>query len=212
MIITNSLAEKYAEWLTNNDDELLTQIHQSTSQNHAHAHMLSGHVQGMLLTFMSTLLNPHNILEIGTFTGYSALCLAKGLTVDGQLHTIEIREEDAKIAQENFNKSQYSKQLFLHIGNALEIIPTLNKTWDLIFIDADKTGYIKYYEMVLPLLNKNGLIIVDNILFHGQVLETDIKGKNAIAMDNFNKHIAQDTSVNKVLLTVRDGLLFIKKK
>lgn len=212
MNLINELAEAYAAKHTTNDDELLIQIHQSTIATHAHSHMLSGHVQGMLLTFISTLLKPKNILEIGTFTGYSALCLAKGLATNGELHTIELREDDAKIANENFSKSQYNKQLFLHIGNAINIIPTLNKNWDLVFIDADKTSYINYFEMVFPLLSSNGLIIVDNVLFHGQVLETPIKGKNAIAIDNFNKFIAANNYIDKVFLTIRDGLLFIKKK
>lgn len=212
MHIIHELAEAYAAKHTTNDDELLLQIHSSTTTIHPHSHMLSGHVQGMLLTFISSLLKPKYILEIGTFTGYSALCLAKGLATNGELHTIELRENDAIIASQNFSKSQYNKQLFLHIGNAIQIIPTLNKTWDLVFIDADKTNYINYFEMVFPLLSSNGLIIVDNVLFHGQVLETPVKGKNAIAIDNFNKYIANNNYVDKVFLTIRDGLLFVKKK
>jgi len=212
MELVNALAEKYASKITTQEDELLKEIHVSTYTHHAHAHMLSGHVQGQFLSLMSALIQPKYILEIGTFTGYSALCLAKGLSEKGELHTIEIREADATTAQENFSKSLYHKQLFLHQGNALNIIPTLNKTWDLIFIDADKTNYLAYYELVLPLLNKNGLIIIDNVLFHGQVLEENIKGKNAQAIDAFNNHIANDERVEKVLLTVRDGLLLLKKK
>lgn len=212
MELVNALAEKYASKITTQEDELLKEIHVSTYTHHAHAHMLSGHVQGQFLSLMSALIQPKYILEIGTFTGYSALCLAKGLSENGELHTIEIREADGITAQKNFSKSQYHKQLFLHQGNALNIIPTLNKTWDLIFIDADKTNYLAYYELVLPLLNKNGLIIIDNVLFHGQVLEENIKGKNAQAIDAFNNHIANDERVEKVLLTVRDGLLLLKKK
>jgi caffeoyl-CoA O-methyltransferase len=212
MNLVYELAENYAAAHTTNDDDLLKQIHHTTSTNHSHAHMLSSHVQGMLLTFISSLLKPKFILEIGTFTGYSALCLAKGLTTDGELHTIELREDDAIIAKQNFSKSHYYKQLFLHTGNAINIIPTLNKQWDLVFIDADKTNYINYFEMVFPFLSSNGLIIVDNVLFHGQVLESPVKGKNAIAIDNFNKHIANNNNIDKVFLTIRDGLFFIKKK
>lgn len=212
MDLINPIAENYASDFTTKEDELLKKVHQQTIENHPRAHMISGHLQGQFLSFISNILQPKYILEIGTFTGYSALCLAKGLSEKGELHTIEIREADATTAQKNFSKSQYHKQLFLHQGNALNIIPTLNKIWDLIFIDADKTNYLAYYELVLPMLNKNGLIIIDNVLFHGQVLEENIKGKNAQAIDAFNNHIANDERVEKVLLTVRDGLLLLKKK
>jgi caffeoyl-CoA O-methyltransferase len=210
--LINPMAENYAAKLTTNDDALLQQVYQSTINNHPHAHMISGHVQGQFLALISSLLKPTYILEIGTFTGYSALCLAKGLQPNGELHTIELREEDAQTAQENFSQSAYSNQLFLHIGKAQNIIPTLQKKWDLVFIDADKTSYINYYELVLPLLNKNGIIIADNVLFHGQVLTEPLKGKNAIAIHNFNNHVNNDTRTEQVLLTIRDGLMMIKKK
>lgn len=212
MELVNIIAEKYAANHTSAEDALLQAIATDTQYNHAQAHMLSGHVQGQFLSFISKIHQPKRILEIGTFTGYSALCLAKGLHANGELHTIELREQDCQIAQQNFSKSLYKQQLFLHAGNALDIIPTLGKDWDLVFIDADKTGYIQYYEMVLPLLSKNGIIIADNVLFHGQVLEETIKGKNAKAVDAFNKHVANDDRVEQVVLTVRDGLLLIKKK
>lgn len=212
MQLVNDLAEQYAAKFTSPHDVLLQQIAEETLTNHAHAHMLSGKVQGQLLRFISTMLQPQNILEIGSFTGYSALCLAKGLQQNGQLHTIELRQEDAAITQQNFSKSKQAHQLFLHIGNALEIIPTLQQKWDLVFIDADKTNYINYYNLVLPQLNKNGIMIADNVLFHGDVLEENIKGKNAKAIHEFNKHIANDDRVEQVMLTVRDGLLLIKKK
>jgi caffeoyl-CoA O-methyltransferase len=204
-------AEKYVASFSSQEDELLQQINEQT-QLHAHAHMLSGQVQGNFLTLLSTLAKPKYILEIGTFTGYSALCLAKGLVPDGELHTIEIREEDAAIAKENFKKSKHAYQLNLHFGNALSIIPTLPYEWDIVFIDADKTAYIEYYEMIVPKLNKDGIIIADNVLFHGQVLEETIKGKNAIAIHAFNEHVANDNRTEKVLLTIRDGLSIIRKK
>jgi len=212
MELVSVLAEQYADRLTSQEDGLLREINEETTRLHPHAHMLSGHVQGKFLTFISTILRPVYILEIGTFTGYSALCLAEGLQKDGELHTIELREEDARTAQTNFSKSKHNKAIHLHTGNALEIIPQLPYTWDLVFIDADKTGYIDYYEMVLPRLSEGGLIIADNILFHGQVLEEPIKGKSAKAIDAFNQHIANDIRVEQLLLTVRDGLLLIKKK
>jgi predicted O-methyltransferase YrrM len=174
--------------------------------------MLSGHVQGKLLEFISTLMQPKYILEIGTFTGYSAICLAKGLQPDGELHTIELRTEDANICSKNFERSRLHKKIHLHVGNALDIIPKLPYLWDLVFIDADKPGYITYYEMVIQRLNNQGLIIADNVLFHGQVLEEPITGKSALAIDAFNRHVAADERTEQLMVTVRDGLLFIKKK
>jgi caffeoyl-CoA O-methyltransferase len=212
MELISEILEQYAASLTSSEDELLHAINQQTTTQHAHAHMLSGHVQGKLLEFISCMVQPKYILEIGTFTGYSALCLAKGLQKDGALHTIDIREEDVKTASENFSKSKYANRLFLHCGNALEIVPTLHYTWDLVFIDADKTSYIAYYDLVVPRLSERGIIIADNVLFHGQVLEQPVKGKNAKAIDAFNHHVAKDTRTEQVLLTIRDGLLLIKNK
>lgn len=212
MEIVHALAEQYAQLFTSNEDNFLSKINQQTVENHAHAHMLSGKVQGQFLSFISQILQPSTILEIGTFTGYSAIYLAKGLTANGVLHTIEIRPEDAKTAQENFSICENAQQLNLHLGNALEIIPTLNIEWDLVFIDADKTAYIDYYEMIVPRLSKRGIILADNVLFHGQVLDETIKGKNAKAIHAFNQHVANDERTNQVLLTIRDGILLIKKK
>jgi predicted O-methyltransferase YrrM len=212
MDLVHPLAEQYAATHTSPDNALLQTIQQETLQQHPHAHMLSSPVQGKFLSFISCFIQPKYILEIGTFTGYSALCLAEGLSAKGELHTIELRAADAITSQKNFNASNYAQQIFLHVGNAIDIIPTLHHTWDLVFIDADKTAYTEYYEMVLPRLSKNGLIIVDNVLFHGQVLEAELKNKNAKAIDQFNKLIALDERVEQVLVTVRDGLLLIKKK
>ena len=205
------LIQAYAEKYTSPEDNLLQQINQQT-QAHPHAHMLSGHIQGKLLELMSRLLKPRRILEIGTFTGYSALCLAKGLTADGKLHTIELREEDAGVAGENFNLSDANDKIILHTGNALQLIPALEEEWDLVFIDADKTGYIAYYNLVMPRLKKGGVILADNVFFHGEVLQPESKGKNAKAIQAFNEYIQQDDRVEQVLLTVRDGLMLIFKK
>ncbi|MCX6298812.1 MAG: class I SAM-dependent methyltransferase, partial [Bacteroidetes bacterium] len=142
----------------------------------------------------------------------SALCLANGLTDSGALHTIELREADAETAAHNFSKSTRNKQIHLHIGNALDIIPSLNFEWDLVFIDADKTAYIDYYELIVPRLSKKGMIIADNVLFHGQVLENPVTGKNAKAIQAFNEHVQADERTEQVLLTIRDGLVLIKKK
>ncbi|BAV08579.1 Predicted O-methyltransferase YrrM [Filimonas lacunae] len=204
--------EAYATACTSAEETVLEQINQQTYQHHAQPHMLSGHVQGKVLEFFSMMQKPRNILEIGTFTGYSAICLAKGLQAGGQLHTIELREADGQLALENFHKAKMNNIITLHIGNALDIIPTLPLEWDMVFIDADKVNYIAYYEMILPRLQHGGIIIADNVLFHGQVLEEPVKGKSAKAIDQFNKHVCNDHRTEQVLLTVRDGLMLIKKK
>ena len=212
MEIINPLAETYAAKFTSPEDELLLQINTDTYAQHAHAHMLSGHVQGRLLSFISTIAKPKYILEIGTFTGYSALCLAEGLREDGELHTIELREEDAATAKKYFSRSVYNDKINVHNGDAMEIISTLPYFWDIVFIDADKINYIAYFKMVIDRLSDNGFIIADNVLFHGDVLNDEIKGKNAKAIDEFNQFVVAQTDCEQVMLTVRDGLLFIKKK
>lgn len=205
-------AEVYAATFSSPEDELLKSIAAETSRSHAQPHMMSGHLQGQFLEIISKLIQPKRILEIGTMIGYSSICLAKGLTAGGLLHTIEMREQDAAIAQENFSKAGLNEQIQLHVGNALEIIPQLQETWDLVFIDADKPGYIKYYELVKPRLRKGGLILADNVLFHGDVLADEIKGKNAKAIHAFNELIAADEEMEKIILTLRDGLFLIRKK
>ena len=211
MELINALAEQYAALFTTPETELNREVSNFTKETHDNAQMLSGHVQGNFLTMLSYLLKPRRILEIGTFTGYSALCLARGLADDGLLHTLELREDDAATASGFFRRSPLNEKIKLHLGNAKEIIPFLNETWDIVFIDADKTGYIDYYELVLPAVRPNGLIIADNVLFHGQVLEENITGKNAVAIHQFNEHVRKDNRVENVLLTIRDGLLIIRK-
>ena len=203
--------QEYAEAYTSAEDALLKEIAGYTYSQHADPQMLSGHLQGKVLELISCMIQPRRILEIGTFTGYSALCLAKGLTEDGRLHTIDIREEDAKLARSYFNRSEYTAKIISHTGNAAEIIPQLNETWDLVFIDADKPAYIEYFNLVLPRLRKNGFILADNIFFHGQVLEENVSGKNAKGIAAFNKFIKERTDIEKVVLTIRDGLYLIRK-
>ncbi len=210
--LVDELAERYAAEYTSPEDDVLKEINEQTNLYHQHAHMLSGHVQGKFLSFISIILQPAHVLEIGTFTGYSAICLSEGLQKDGALHTIEIREEDADVARRNIGRSKNATLIHLHVGNALDIIPVIPVEWDLVFIDADKTGYIDYYEMVVPRLSEKGIIIADNVLFHGHVLKEPVAGKNAKAIADFNNHVANDPRVEQVLLTLRDGLLLIKKK
>lgn len=205
-------AELYAAKFSSAEDELLKSIAAETMLTHADPHMMSGHLQGQFLELISKLLQPKRVLEIGTMVGYSTICLAKGLAADGILHTIEMREQDAALAKDNFSKAGLSEKIKLHTGNAAAIIPQLQETWDLVFIDADKPGYMKYYELVKPRLRKGGLILADNVLFHGDVLADAVKGKNGKAIHAFNEMVAADDEVEKLMLTLRDGLFLIRKK
>jgi caffeoyl-CoA O-methyltransferase len=209
--LINPLAQSYAESYSSQEDELLQQVSDFTFRHHPEPHMLSGHLQGKVLQMISYMIKPQRILEIGTLTGYSAICLASGLTGNGELHTIELREQDAVIAKEFFELSGYSKKIILHTGKANEIIPSLKESWDLVFIDADKPGYLEYFNQVLPQVRKNGFILADNIFFHGQVLEEPVKGKSAIAIKEFNEFIRNRQDIDKVILTIRDGLYLIRK-
>jgi caffeoyl-CoA O-methyltransferase len=212
MELIDPKAQAYAERYSTQPDPLLGDIAHYTNTHHPEAHMLSGPLQGELLQVISKLLRPRRVLEVGTFMGYSALCLAEGLTDDGRLHTIELREEDADRAQDHFRRSNLQDKIILHRGNALAIIPTLHETWDIVFIDADKPGYSEYYRLVLPRVRPGGLIIADNVLFHGEVLVGRPEGKSAKGIQAFNELVAADQTVEKVMLTVRDGLFFIRKK
>ena len=212
MDFINPLANDYTQAYSNATPSYLKGLFEDTLATHEHGHLQSSWTQGGFLSFISKMLAPTHILEIGSFTGFSALCLAEGLTEKGELHTIELREEDAQKVKATFEKNPRSKQLHMHVGDAKEIIPTLQKKWDLIFIDADKTSYIEYYTMVLPLLKDKGIIIVDNVLFHGEVLEESIKGKSAKAIQAFNEYVFSDQNTEQVMLTIRDGLTLIRKK
>lgn len=211
MELIHPKVQEYAEAHTSAEDTLLKEITDYTYKEHDDPQMLSGHLQGKVLEMISCMIRPKRILEIGTFTGYSALCLAKGLADEGQLHTIELRKEDVQLARSFFNRSVYADKIISHTGNALTIIPTLNETWDLVFIDADKPAYIEYFNLVLPQVRKNGFILADNIFFYGQVLEENVTGKNAKGIAAFNKVIKERTDIEKVILTIRDGLYLIRK-
>ena len=212
MELINPKAELYAARFSSTEDAVLKTISAETEASHAQPHMLSGHLQGQFLEIISKLVQPKRILEIGTMVGYSSICLAKGLAVDGILHTIEMREQDAEIAKNNFNKAGFNDRIQLHVGNALDIIPQLQEDWDLIFIDADKPGYEKYYQLLKPRLRSGALILADNVFFHGDVLEDEIKGKNGKAIHAFNEMVSADDEVEKIMLTLRDGLFLIRKK
>lgn len=218
MDLIHPLVQSYAEQFSSSEDTLLKEVNEYTHQQHPEYHMLSGHLQGKVLEMISCMIRPQRILEIGTFTGYSALCLAKGLAADGQLHTIELREADAQKARAFFDRSEYAGRIISHTGNALDIVPKLAENWDLVFIDADKPAYIQYFNLVFPHLRKNGFILADNIFFHGQVLpkgvpsgEEKVTGKSAKGIRDFNEFIRERKDIEKVVLTVRDGLYLIKK-
>jgi caffeoyl-CoA O-methyltransferase len=164
--LINSIVQSYAEDHSSPEDKLLKEINDWTLQHHKEYQMLSGHLQGKVLEMISCMVQPKRILEIGTFTGYSALCLARGLTGDGEIHTIDLNEKDVEKAKYFFQKSSFADKIILHTGNALKVIPTLEETWDLVFIDADKPAYIEYFNLVLPHVRKNGFILADNIFFH----------------------------------------------
>ncbi len=211
MDLIHPLVQAYVERHSPQDNKLLNEIEANT-KSHPHGHMLSGAVQGKFLEMISILINPTYILEIGTFLGYSALCLSQGLKPEGRLHTIENDEKSADIARENFKNSKTGNKIILHTGNALELIEQIDKPWDLVFLDADKTAYMAYYEILIPRLRSGSLILADNVLFHGQVLEKQIKGKNVLAIQAFNDRVMADDRVDKMMLTLRDGVYLIRKK
>lgn len=191
---------------------LLREVEAFTRQYHPEAHMISGAQQGQFLSMISRMIRPRRILEIGTFTGYSALCLSSGLTEDGLLYTIEQRESDADIAQRFFDRSSQGHQIRLMRGDATECLSALSESWDLVFIDADKTAYVEYFNRVLPQVRTNGFILADNLFFHGQVLAEPIKGKNAKAVWAFAEAVRDSEEVEQVPIPLRDGLMLIRKK
>ena len=189
------------------EPELLKKLYRETYQTVLQPRMLSGHYQGRLLSLLSKLIHPKNILEIGTYTGYSALCLCEGLQKNGALHTIDINEELESIQQKYFKASGYENQITQHVGDALEIIPNLNIDFDLVFIDADKPNYPKYFDVLIKQLPSGAVILSDNVLWSGKVIEKlNPKDVSTKALLKYNKLLAEDTRVETVLLPIRDGL------
>ncbi|SDW65571.1 O-methyltransferase [Aequorivita viscosa] len=198
---------EYVEKHSQVEPELLQKLNRETWQKMIAPRMLSGHFQGRVLSILSKLIKPKNILEIGTYTGYSALCLAEGMQENGELHTIDINEELVDFQRKYFDASIYGKQIFQHLGNALEIIPSLDKTFDFVFIDADKSNYPNYFDLILPKLNKGAVILSDNVLWSGKVVEKvkddDIDTK---ALLQYNKLLNEQPMLETVILPIRDGL------
>ncbi len=202
----------YAEQHTSSESDLLNDLNRQTHLKILQPRMLSGHIQGRLLSMFSQMIQPKCILEIGTYTGYSALCIAEGLQKDGKLITIDVNEELAPFTKSYFDKSDYAKQIDFRIGDAMEIIPAIKETIDLVFIDADKENYSNYFDLVIDKVRKGGFIIADNVLWSGKVIEPiKANDKDTQALVEFNKKIHNDPRVENVLAPVRDGLMIMRK-
>ncbi|MFN3588997.1 MAG: O-methyltransferase [Spirosomataceae bacterium] len=204
----DQLIQAYCDNHTTQETGLLAELNRETHAKVLQPRMLSGHFQGRFLSLLSKLARPSLILEIGTFTGYSALCLAEGLVPGGRLITIDVNEELEQFTRNYFNKSPYAQQIDYIIGNARDIIPTLTDLRiDLVFIDADKQSYQQYYDLVKPLMNKGGLIIADNILWDGKVPDPQYKDKKTTHLRDFNLNAHTDSQTENILLPIRDGLM-----
>lgn len=206
----NFLHEKLDDYIVAHSQEepkLLQVLTRETWQKVLAPRMLSGHFQGRVLSMISKLVNPKNILEIGTYTGYSALCLAEGMQIDGELHTIDINEELHDFQRKYFDKSDFGEQIIQHTGDALEIIPKLDIGFDLVFIDADKVNYPNYFNLIISKLKSGAVILSDNVLWTGKVIE-ELKpdDKDTEAILRYNKMLVEDERVESVLLPIRDGL------
>lgn len=212
MEVVNKRIQKYAENFTTEEPHVLAELNRETHVNYLFPRMLSGHLQGRFLSMISHMLRPTNILEIGTYTGYSAICLAEGLVEDGILHTIEINNENEDIIRKYFSLSGYDKKIALHFGDALDIIPGIDAVFDLVFLDADKERYIDYFELVFDKVRPGGIILADNVLWDGKVLDNRAKDKESEGIRKFNDYICHNDRIAHVLLTIRDGIMIITKK
>ncbi|MBB78538.1 MAG: methyltransferase [Crocinitomicaceae bacterium] len=205
--------DNYIHAHTEIESPLLYELNRTTNTNVLRPRMLSGHFQGRVLSMFSHMIRPKNVLEIGTYTGYSALCFAEGLSENGKITTIDKNEELEDLVKEFISKSDYANKINCVIGNAMDIVPDLNEIYDLVFIDADKSNYINYYTMVIDKVSSGGYIIIDNVLWSGKVLEpikkNDIDTKVLVEL---NKIVHEDKRVQEVMLPIRDGLLVVRKK
>lgn len=205
--------EEYAIRHTEKENELLHELNRQTNIQVLQPRMLSGHLQGRVLSMFSKMITPKTILEIGTYTGYSALCLAEGLKENGKLITIDVNYELEPFTRSFFERSAFAKQIDFRIGNALEIIPGLEEELDIVFIDADKSNYIRYFDLVIDKVRSGGFIIADNVLWSGKVLEAyDKRDRDTQIIVDYNKKIQEDERVENVLIPVRDGLMVARKK
>jgi len=208
----NKKLEQYIEDYSTPEDPILEDLYRQTHIRFLNPNMVSGHLQGKFLEFISLMVRPLNILEIGTFTGYSAICLSKGLQPNGKFVTIEINEELTTFAHSFFQKAGVDSKITQLTGKAQEIIPGLNLMFDLVFMDADKREYIEYYNLIIGKVNPGGFIIVDNVLWSGQVLDKDTSDQQARGIIDFNSMIRKETIIENVIIPLRDGLMLIRKK
>lgn len=198
---------------TDKEDQVLSELYRETNLKVLRPRMISGHYQGKIIEFLSNMIQPKKILEIGTYTGYSAICWSKGLKKNGIIHTIELKDELEPIVKKYFKKANIQDKIKLHIGNAIEIIPQINEIFDIVFIDADKTNYLNYYKLVFNKVKKGGYIIADNVLWAGKVIEkTPQKDTSTLAIQEFNNYVQNDNNVENIILNIRDGLMIIRKK
>jgi predicted O-methyltransferase YrrM len=210
--ITEALEDYVAKHSTQEPTHL-ADLNKETYQKILIPRMLSGHFQGRLLSMISKICQPKSILEVGTYTGYATLCLCEGLQQDGEIHTIDIKEELVDFQRKHFKKSPWNSQIKQHLGEALDIIPNINATFDLVFIDADKENYLQYYEMIVPKMNRGGLILSDNVLWSGKVLQPLQEGdKSTEVLLAYNKKLANDPRVESILLPIRDGITLTRVK
>lgn len=212
MDIVHPLIDSYCSEVSSPETPLLYELNRQTHIKMVNPRMLSGHFQGRWLSMLSNMIRPRRILEIGTYTGYAALCLAEGLTEDGLLITIDVNEELEEFTTSFFERSDYKDKIQFILGNATEIIPDLEEEFDMVFIDADKRNYPAYYEMVFPKVRKGGFILSDNVLWSGKVVgESDKFDKDTKIIDDFNRMIQEDHRVENILMPVRDGIMIARK-
>ncbi len=202
--------ENYTIAHTNKEPKLLAELNRETWATVMNPRMLSGHLQGRILSMFSKLIKPKRIIEVGTYTGYSSLCLAEGLTKNGRLHTIDINEEYSSISKKYFNLSKHKQKIHQHIGNAINIIPKIEDNFQLAFIDADKENYCSYFDLIAEKIDLYGYIIADNVLWSGKVTELE-KDKETKALDAYNKKVSSNKKFETLLLPVRDGLMISRK-
>lgn len=213
MEFTDGQIENYALAHSQEETAILKKINRETHAKVLSPRMLSGHMQGNFLSMISHMIRPRLILEIGTYTGYSAICLAQGLQPGGTLHTIDVNEELEKMVRANFEEARLGGSIQYHTGNAVEIIPQLHEMFDLVFIDADKKNYSNYYDLVFDKVRSGGYIIADNVLWSGKVLDLEKnRDQETQLIDAFNKKVHADTRVEHMLLPLRDGLMIVRKK
>lgn len=213
MLLTDRDTERYILEHIDAEPAVLAELNRTTHVRCLYSNMCSGHLQGRILKMLVRVISPRRVLELGTFTGYSALCLAEGLENGGEVHTVEINDELTDMIEGYFEKAGYGDRIHLHVGDASEIVPLISgEPWDIVFIDANKRSYCEYYRMVLPLVRKGGFIIADNTLWYGKMTDGSAHDAQTLGIMEFNKMVGADASVEKVILPLRDGLTIIWKR